>query len=390
MKLAVIREGKSLLLLPDPGLARAEHGIEPAWLPVFYNPRMTFNRDLSIAALSVYVSLLAPHRPVHAVDGLSGTGVRAIRYALEVDEVEPIHANDIDPDACSLIRRNILLNGVEGKVRVHCRDAVSLLAELRREEPLLFVDIDPFGSPAPFARQALLATGHMGIAAFTATDLAVLEGSKPRAARRKYWVRISRVPESKEIGLRILIGYLARTAASVDKAVKPLLAYYADHYYRVYLLIERGARKADRMLDENVGYAEYCPAMGATILEPGLCGDNGIRMGPLWTGSLWDVRFLDRVREELERRSYLETRKRALNLINVLREESTVCGGCVYYSLDSIASSIKRNLPRIRTLIEELKKQGYQASRTHFDPHGIRSNAPYTALVSTWRSLLTM
>ena len=376
MRYAVVREGKALVMIPDPAQALAPHGFEPAWLPVFYNPRMIFNRDVSVVALGTYVEKMAPHKPVRGVDALTGTGVRAVRYLLESSTELVMHANDIDPSAVALAERNIELNGLKERATTHCRDARSLLYELPRSEPILFVDIDPFGSPAPFTAPALRAAGHRGLAAFTATDLAVLGGSKREAARRKYWAIVIKAPEHREIGLRVLLGYTARVAASHDKSIKPLLAYYADHYYRVFVLVERGARRADKMLEENVGHAFYCPDKGLTTLGP-VCS-RPVEIGPLWTGPLVDPSFTRGMLEAARSGfSYLQTGGRLLRLLSALLEEASACQRCIYYRLPSLASKAKiGHLPKITQVIERLRSAGYPVARTHFDPMGIRSPAP--------------
>ncbi len=382
MNTVVIREGKALIHIPDPSHAIQGNRFEPAWLPVFYNPLMVFNRDLSILVLDTYTRLYAPHKPIKAIDALSGTGVRAVRLALEFDDIEYIHANDIDPLAVKLIEFNSMLNNVGEKVKVHRMDANRLLNTIRTEhhEPILYVDIDPFGSPAPFAREALYTTGHHGLAAFTATDLGVLEGSKPRPARRKYWVEIRKTPESKEVGLRVLLGFLARTAASLDKSIRPLLSYYADHYYRVYLLLERGSKKADAMLESMIGYATYCKELKRTFLEQVSCpsGEKGTVIGPLWKGPLSDPEFVNRVGGGLSRFGYLETFDRIIKLVDMLVAEAHVCTNCLHYRIDYVASAVSTSMPPRERLIEDLISLGYRASRTHFSPLGIRTNAPYS------------
>jgi tRNA (guanine26-N2/guanine27-N2)-dimethyltransferase len=379
VRFVVIREGDALLEIPDIELARAPHGFEPAWLPVFYNPRMEFNRDVSVLALATYIKQLAPHKPIYAVDALSGTGVRAIRYALEVSDINVVHANDIDPLAYDLIKENVRINNLKEKIVVHNEDANTLLINLHRKEPLLFIDIDPFGSPAPFTQTALHATGHRGLAAFTATDLAVLEGSKSRAARRKYWVHVVKTPESKEIGLRVLLGYIARTAAFNDKRITPLLSFHSGHYYRVFVLVERGARKADKMLEEDVGYLYYCPRSRRTQYN-GECplGEKSLAIGPLWVGKLNDADFISNVLRELETEyDKLENKNKIYSFLQLLLTESMVCEKCVFYRLDIIASTLKRNMPKINTVIERLQELGYKATRTHLHPVGIRTDAPY-------------
>ncbi|RLF76380.1 tRNA (guanine(10)-N(2))-dimethyltransferase, partial [Thermococci archaeon] len=83
MELGEVREGKARILVPK--AARIYDA------PVFYNPAMAFNRDISVLALKVI-------KPEEALDALSATGVRGIRYALETP-VREVWLNDINGEA---------------------------------------------------------------------------------------------------------------------------------------------------------------------------------------------------------------------------------------------------------------------------------------------------
>ncbi|MEB3861881.1 MAG: tRNA (guanine(10)-N(2))-dimethyltransferase [Desulfurococcales archaeon] len=367
---AVVREGRALIHVDGIEEAYAGGRLEPAWMPVFYNPAMILNRDVSVAAIQAYIDEYAPHRPVNIVEPLTATGVRSVRYALELRGVGRVIAGDIDPRAVELARVNAEANGVD--VEVVGGDARCILYSLRGT-PVLVVDIDPFGSPAPFMEAALTAIGRGGMLAVTATDLAVLEGSKQRAALRRYMARLERIPHSKEVAVRALIGYIARVAAGLDKAVEPLLSYYQGHYVRLYLRVERGARRADLMLEKHLGYLYYCPGDGTAWLgEPGC--DSPRRLGPLWVGSLWDPRFVELTLREVEARAYLQSRREALRLLGIVRGEAGL-GVVVHQRIDSIASSLRVSMPRRRAVLEELSRMGYRAVETHFSPVGVRSDA---------------
>ncbi len=388
MRLALVREGKALLYISSPEDAVGPKGLEPAWLDVFYNPVMVYNRDLGILLLRYYIEHLAPHRPIRAADPLAGTGVRSVRIALEVQDVERVHSNDLNPKAYRLITLNAQLNMVDDKIAAWNMDANALLAQLQFKlgEPLLYVDIDPFGSPAPYASQALRATGHRGLAAFTATDLGVLEGGKQRACRRKYWARCAKTPVSKELGLRVLLGYLARVAASNDKAVRPLLAYYADHYYRLYLLVWRGARAADSMLEESLGYAVLCREGGPVLvggMDTATPQAGCVTVGPLWTGPLGDAGIAARLAESVETSyNYLPTRTRIKSLLQTLQCEYGLDPEKVYTPLPWLASQARVNTPSRDDFIGFLRENGVESCRTHFDPQGIRAEADWEDLVA--------
>lgn len=68
MEFVEMREGLARILVP-----KAERIYDAP--PVFYNPVMALNRDLSVLA----VDILKPPRKV--LDALSATGIRGVRYA---------------------------------------------------------------------------------------------------------------------------------------------------------------------------------------------------------------------------------------------------------------------------------------------------------------------
>lgn len=65
------------------------------------------------------------------LEGLAASGLRSIRYALELDGVSRIDANDLDPTVVESMRRNVHMNGpdVEAKVQPHCSDARLLMLQ---------------------------------------------------------------------------------------------------------------------------------------------------------------------------------------------------------------------------------------------------------------------
>lgn len=59
------------------------------------------------------------------MEALSATGLRSIRYAQEIPNVDMIVANDLDKDAVELIRRNVIDNfGEDAKIKPNQNDAM--------------------------------------------------------------------------------------------------------------------------------------------------------------------------------------------------------------------------------------------------------------------------
>jgi len=117
--------------------------------PVFYNPVMELNRDLSVIALQVYQEKQG--RDIRICDAFGGSGIRGIRYSKEISGVECVVVNDLNPLAVEFTKENIRKNGVEN-VRASKEDANILLRQCRGKFDV--VDIDPFGTPSPFVESA--------------------------------------------------------------------------------------------------------------------------------------------------------------------------------------------------------------------------------------------
>ncbi len=384
---AVVREGKALLYIDGIDEAIQPGGrLEPTWMRVFYNPAMTLNRDLSVVFLNYYANTAG--RRLTIMDPLTATGVRAIRYALETRGVGHVIAGDIDPRAACIARLNAELNSVTGVTTIVESDARSLLYEAKHTGiPMHYVDIDPFGSPAPFTEAALEAVGRGGIAAFTATDVAVLGGSKSRAAARRYLVTIGRLRQYQEVALRVLLGYIARIAAGIDKSIEPLLSYSERHYVRVYVRVDRGARKADSMLEETLGYMYEC-SDGTVSFSKDECPSVVRVHGPLWTGKLADKGVVEDLRALVEDpgMGYLQSRAGLLRLLSVVLEESSLSTYPVQ-SIEYVAARLRVSMPSRRRIIDSLVEEGYEASRVHFSPTSIRTNAPPSVFASIIKRL---
>eukprot|EP00878_Enallax_costatus_P035302 GHUV01039322.1.p1 GENE.GHUV01039322.1~~GHUV01039322.1.p1 ORF type:complete len:137 (+),score=15.08 GHUV01039322.1:1054-1464(+) len=65
------------------------------------------------------------------LEGLAASGLRSIRYALELDGVSRIDANDLDPSVVESMKQNISFNGpdAEAKVQPTCSDARLLMLQ---------------------------------------------------------------------------------------------------------------------------------------------------------------------------------------------------------------------------------------------------------------------
>ena len=113
-------------------------------VPVFYNPVMELNRDLSVAALQHFCR--EKDDSIIICDAFGGSGIRGIRYAKEISGVSNVVINDLNPLAVDMIHENIHMNGLN-HVSACKEDANILLRKCRGKFDVVY--IDPFGTPPP-------------------------------------------------------------------------------------------------------------------------------------------------------------------------------------------------------------------------------------------------
>jgi tRNA (guanine26-N2/guanine27-N2)-dimethyltransferase len=388
-----VREASAVLLIPRLDIyLKGRREYIPSRSPVFYNPFMAFNRDVAVLAVRAYQRRV--HRCLDVCEPFTGCGVRGIRFAQEVPHVQYLVVNDINPHAVALTRLNVAQSGLSETIQIQHLDAHDLLSRYARPKNRFdVIDLDPFGSPSPFLDSAVRAIKRGGLLAVTATDMAPLCGVKPSACIRKYQGTPLRTEYCHELAVRLLLNALVLAAATHDLGVTVLLSHSTDHYIRVYTQIAPGAQKANDALHQR-GYILHCFhclnrtwTRGLSPVSPrvcGVCGGDLAVAGPLWLGRLVDSAFCDDMREDA-RSLELNDRRRVLRLLNALLTEAE--GPPTYYVVDALSKNL--GLPGLSkaALIERLVASGFHAMETHFNPRGIRSNAPIAVIAAHCRAL---
>jgi tRNA (guanine26-N2/guanine27-N2)-dimethyltransferase len=352
-----VREGGLRLLVPV-GFTTAGPGTRSR--KPFYNPVMALGRDVTILLVGATVD----RRWTRFLDGLSATGVLGLRVAQETPTPEVVLC-DRNPAAFALMEENARRNGL-GAVRVVQDDVRALMVR----EPFMHIELDPYGPPTPFIDAALQGLYNRGILGITATDTAPLAGTYPKTCIRRYWARPMRAPFGHELGLRILMGFLARSASKFDLAVEPLAAYHAEHFYKVHVRVVRGASRADDAL-AKLAFALWDPLTGHRELqrEP---PREGPWAGPLWGGPLGDGGVLGAMARAAPRGS------RAHALLERLLEEVDLPH--LHHGTAEWSGRLRLSPPPLARVLSGLRERGFKTGRTHLDPQGFRTDAPAEAI----------
>lgn len=357
----VITEGSTRILVPETHSVSGPGKINAG--SVFFNEQMAFNRDVSIMLLR------ALGRPSMTVaDAMTATGSRAVRIANEVPGTDVL-ANDFDENAMPYIQANIDLNNLTN-CRANHQNMISLFADNSFD----YVDLDPFGSPSLFIQSAIRGTRKRGVVAITATDTAPLAGAQAPKCRRRYQCEPIRGYMCHEGGLRILMCNIAREVGKFDMGMRPLLSFYADHYYRTYIELVPGTKACDDMLDQ-LGYMRY--DMKTLERDTSKTYDRDHRLGPFWLGPLFDKGLLAKMSPE-----GMAKEKKCTNVLDVWRNE--IDSTPFVYDMNELSRFTKISPPNLEVFIEKLNEIG-PASKTHFCPTSFVTELPLETILDVYR-----
>ncbi|MEM4554536.1 MAG: tRNA (guanine(10)-N(2))-dimethyltransferase [Candidatus Anstonellaceae archaeon] len=341
---------------------------------VFYNPQMRLCRTLCSLAVG------ALEKEISVADVMCASGVRGLRYKKENDNVGTLVLCDRSKAAVECARKNASANKV--KCSIKKQDASLFLQEGEFD----FVELDPFGSPALFLFDACrcLAKKKEGFLSITATDTAVLCGAHHSACIKNYGAVPANNEMCHENAVRILIGKTAICAAQFNLGVIPIFTLSHRHYIKVIFKVRKGARGAVESV-KSTGFGLYCTnclarfseRMPSSLACPA-CNFKLSWAGPLWMGQLWEKSILEKM-TQLNQSKNFEEKDEISRLLLLLWQECEI-GRYGYYDLHEIASKTKQGIISVNKMVSALRAEGFAASRTHFCPTAVRTNAPIEAI----------
>ncbi len=374
-----IKEGKVEILVPKLsayGVVPSDYA--PSRAPVFYNPVMEFNRDLTVLAFKAYQKMVG--HEISICEPLTSQGIRGIRYTAEIEGVNRVLLSDINRHAYELAQYNIKQNNLQDKITLKHKDANCVLScNASPKKRFDLIDIDPFGTPVPYLDAAFRALKNKGLIAATATDLAPLCGVHAKACIRKYGGKPMRTEYCHELAVRLLAGHMAHTAAKHDIGMKVLFSHSSDHYIRVYAQIGYGCQKADEAI-KNTGFILHCfncmhRETTHQVFGCSTCPECGAKMdyaGPLWIGSINDEAYIDQILQENQAVQFKNSSKISKLLTSIKNEAQAPT---TYYVLDRVSKKLSLPPTSKQSFLTALKDSGYQAVQTHFNPLGIKTDA---------------
>ncbi|XP_045348093.1 tRNA (guanine(26)-N(2))-dimethyltransferase isoform X1 [Leopardus geoffroyi] len=429
----------------------------PSANEVFYNPVQEFNRDLTCAVITEFARIqlgakgiqikvpgekdvqkvvvdlseqeeekaelkkganLAPgdqprtaavgeicEEGLRVLEGLAASGLRSIRFAREVPGLRSVVANDASARAVDLMCRNVQLNAVAHLVHPRQADARMLMYQHQRaSERFDVIDLDPYGSPAPFLDAAVQAVSEGGLLCVTCTDMAVLAGNSGETCYSKYGAMALKSRACHEMALRIVLHSLDLRANCYQRFVVPLLSVSADFYVRVFVRVFTGQAKVKASASKQAlvfqcvgcgtfhlqrlgkasgasgGRVKFSAACGPPISpECEHCGQRHQLGGPLWAEPIHDLDFVGRVLQAVSTNpGRFHTSERIQGVLSVITEELPDVP--LYYTLDQLSSTIRCNTPSLLQLRSALLHAGFRVSLSHACKNAVKTDAPSSAL----------
>ncbi|MEM1367772.1 MAG: tRNA (guanine-N1)-methyltransferase [Cyanobacteria bacterium P01_H01_bin.15] len=346
----------------------------------FYRPQSKIIRDLGVLAAVVYRQ---EYGQLQVLDGMAATGVRSRRYAME-SRADFAWTNDADPDLEALLTRN--LGDLGERHRLTLKSFQRLCLELQTANIRFdLVDVDSFGAPAALLPGILEITRFGGLLYVTSTDGRSLTGHLPVKSLRDWGAWSRAHPASHEQGLRLLIGGIQQTAASLGLGIEPVFSFFTGETYRVMVQLA----KRPVLNEENFGFTSYChhcgeysaiawKQLGKVICS---CQTRPVLSGPLWRGKLHCDRWLESMRSQATKWQWT----RAESLLALMQAENSLPP--YFYLLGDIGRRGQSDIPPKQQLIQALHHQGFSASGTHVHGEGLKTTASLKTCVAIAKSL---
>lgn len=400
-----VQEGKATILTPKQD-------------EVFYNPIQQFNRDLSIMAIKAYDEIR--HEKMQAIkkkkksnkktklnglkilESLAASGLRSCRYGLEIPEAGKIVANDMLAEAVKSINKNIEYNKLTEKVVANQGDAIKFMGST--DEKFHIVDLDPYGTAAPFIDSAIQCLEDDGMLLVTCTDAGVLAGSGyPEKCFALYGGNnfgnaYVNGESNHEVGIRLILNLIASTAAKYKKTIEPMLSLSIDYYFRIFVKVKTSPINVKNHASETM-LTYGCNGCGHKIVQPlGIrnntkfqypklqgpisancqyCGTSYNVAGPMYAGSLHNREFIDKVLKinESSDKVIYATHERIKGMLTLASNE--LDDAPFFFNLNQLCSIFKSPPISIEQYTKAVGNLGYKVSLTHAKKNCVKTNLPW-------------
>ncbi|MGI0100313.1 MAG: methyltransferase [Candidatus Micrarchaeaceae archaeon] len=335
----------------------------------FLNPDALMSRDISAA----FVSSMSTKK-TKVLDATAATGIRGIRYYLEA-KAKDVTMLEMNSSAFASLKANVRFNKVKAKA---IDRSIQSFANATKEK-FDVIDLDPFGGATPYVYDLMKISKDGTCMMITVTDTAVLCGADYKACMRLYDARPMHNELCHEVGLRLLIGYVARTAAQFNFGIEVLASFDYLHYMRIFVRLRHGSVKAIESI-KSMGYVQYCSSCLNRIIDSsafpkahkcGMCNSQLETSGKVWLGPIENRSTLTSIISEIQGNPSLYSIK-SLEFIKGIHGEAA---SPLYYAIPKVTKRMGIGSVSNRALIQKLTERGFSASPTHMSKYSVKTDA---------------
>ncbi|KAG9159810.1 hypothetical protein Leryth_007817 [Lithospermum erythrorhizon] len=333
------------------------------------------------------------------LEALSASGLRALRYAREVEGIGQVVALDNDLASVEACRRNIKFNGSVACSKVESHHTDARVYMMTHPKDFEVVDLDPYGSPSVFLDSAVQSVADGGILMCTATDMAVLCGGNGEVCYSKYGSYPLRGKYCHEMALRILLASIESHANRYKRYIVPVLSVQMDFYVRVFVRIYTSAsamkntplklsyvyqctgcdsfhlQSLGRTVSKN-NSVRYLPGFGPSVpLDCTDCGKKFNMGGPIWSAPIHDQEWVTSMLADVK---LMKDRYPAYNRISAILTtiSEELPDVPLFLSLHNLSGTLKCTSPSAVIFRSAVINAGYRISGTHVNPLGLKTDAP--------------
>lgn len=387
------------------------------------------------------------------LDALSASGLRALRYASEISFATEVVANDRDKNAVKSIKINVEHNKLASSIKATTGDALGHMYSVafppatshgptHVSNKYDVVDLDPYGTAAPFIDAALQALEDGGMLCVTSTDSGVFAscGYSEKTLALYGGMPIKGI-HSHEGGLRLLLHSVATTASRHGLAIEPLLSLSIDFYARLFIRVRRSPADVKFLAGKLMIVYSCDHGCGAWTTQfigrhqkhkdsetnwkfsigqaPGTdqhcehCGSKTHVAGPMWAGPLHNPAFIEKILDDLKYADpdVYQTKARIEGMLDTALAELIVLNDTMdlrerplssksdgtrdiiprtppeaidhhpfFFIPSALCKVIKAIAPPEAMVKGALRHAGYKATRSHCRPGSIKTDAPWDAI----------
>ncbi|VEP16885.1 N2,N2-dimethylguanosine tRNA methyltransferase [Hyella patelloides LEGE 07179] len=337
----------------------------------FYNPKSRVVRDLGVLAALVCKKQQGQLR---VLEVMAGSGIRSLRYYLE-SHADFLWVNEGNYQLNTLLKQNLQNTIPDERYQLTHLDAHRVFFDcFNHRDYYDLVDVDCFGTAAPYLNTMLWATRIDGLMYLTSTDGRTLAGRIPNKSLQAYGAYPRSHPALQEQALRLIIGSVAQQAGTKGLGAEPIFAFFSGKTYRVMFRLTRYTN----LTSENYGFLGYCHQCGdyQTInwrkLGKAVCSHDNSAFtvsGAMWLGALHNKEYLSAMKAVAQQLQW----QHIVKLLSTMIAEADLPP--YFFTLREIGKRGKLDLPQRSLIIQALQNRGYQASATHINPEAIKTNA---------------